>query len=287
MNEYPPVPPGWAVVERHTAGPFTTAVTFVHADGRRVEWSSRSHRKHTSRSHRGRTGRDRMLWAPRREWWWTAVLFALGSACFLVAPLPAFFRAVGPQADGIVFFVGSLLFTAAATLQWNQSADAARATGSAADRSLRALVWAPHRIDWWSASVQLLGTLFFNLTTARALSTAVDSPSYDGLVWRPDAYGSVCFLVAGYLAYVEVTGGFGRRPPPTLEGGIVAVNLLGCLAFGLAAVASYVVPDTSGEADAALAGAATSVGAAAFLLGALLLLPEGVRAPAPMPGRVA
>jgi hypothetical protein len=228
-----------------------------------------------------------MLWSPHREWWWTAWLFAMGSACFLVAPFPAFLRLVGPQADGVVFFVGSLLFTAAAALQWNQSADAARGTGSAADRSLRALAWAPHRIDWWSASVQLVGTLFFNVTTWRALATAVDSPSYNRLVWRPDALGSVCFLVAGYLAYVEVTGGFLRGPPRTLEGGIVAVNLVGCLAFGVAAVASYVVPDTSGEADAALAGVATSVGAAAFLLGALLLLPEGLRAPAPLPRAVA
>ncbi len=286
MTEYPPTPTGWAVAERRTAGPFTTAVTYVHPDGRRVEWSSRAHRKHTSRAVRRRTGPDRMLWAPHREWWWTAWLFAVGSACFLVAPLPAFLRLVGPQADGTVFFVGSLLFTAAAALQWSQSADAARRTGSTADRSLRALLWAPHRIDWWSASVQLVGTLYFNVTTWRGLTTALDSPSYDRLVWRPDALGSACFLVAGYLAYVEVTGGLVRRPPRTVEGGIVAVNLIGCLAFGLAAVASYVVPDTAGEADAALAAAATSAGAAAFLLGALLLLPEGVRTPAQVPGRV-
>ena len=125
--------------------------------------------------------------------------------------------------------------------------------------------------------MQLVGTLFFNVTTFRALSTAVDSPSYDRLVWRPDALGSICFLVSGYLAYVEVTGGLLRRPPRTVEGGIVAVNLLGCLAFGLSALAAYVVPATGTEANVAVANAATSAGALAFLVGALLLLPEGAR----------
>lgn len=283
MNEYPQVPTGWSVVERRTAGPFTTALTCAHPDGRTVVWSSRSHRKHVSRSAGRRTGQDRMLWAPHREWWWIALLFATGSTCFLVAPLPGFLRLVGPQADGMVFFVGSLLFTSAAALQCRQTADAARGT-TAADRPRRALLWAPHRIDWWSASVQLVGTLFFNVTTWLALGTALSSPSYDRLVWRPDAFGSACFLVAGYLAYVEVAGGFLRRPPRSVEGGIVAVNLFGCLAFGLAAVASYVIPGTSDEVEATLAGAATSVGAAAFLFGALMLLPEGVRAPAQLPG---
>ena len=59
----------------------------------------------------GRPGWATVLWAPRRLTWWIAVLFAAGSACFLVAPFPAFLRLVGPQADGAVFFVGSLLLT--------------------------------------------------------------------------------------------------------------------------------------------------------------------------------
>ncbi len=55
--------------------------------------------------------------------------------------------------------------------------------------------------------MQVLGTLFFNVTTFRALSTAVDTPSCNQVVWRPDAFGSVCFLVSGLLAHVEVTDG--------------------------------------------------------------------------------
>lgn len=208
---------------------------------------------------------------PRHASWWIAVLFSVGSVCFLVGPMPWYVALVGGQADGATFFVGSLLFTGAAALQWLE------AVNSPAPRRVRLLSWEPHRIDWWSTGVQLLGTLAFNATTWRALDTAVHSPAYDRAVWRPDAYGSVCFLIAGYLAYVEVARRPLGRPPRTLEGGIVTVNLLGCVAFGAAAVASYVLPVTGAVLDQGLADLATSIGAAAFLVGAVLLVPEARR----------
>ena len=159
----------------------------------------------------GRPGRDRVLWAPHRASWWIAVLFMLGSSCFVVAPLPAFLSRVGGQADGATFFVGSLLFTSrgvpavAGDDQRRPGPPTSPVAGPSAP-----VAWEPRRIDWWSSGVQLLGTLFFNVTTFRALSTPVGSGSYDRLVWRPDAFGSVCFLVSGYLAYAEVDG----RPAP-------------------------------------------------------------------------
>jgi hypothetical protein len=209
----------------------------------------------------------RVLWDPRHASWWIAVLFAIGSLCFLVAPFPGVVSVVGPTTDAIVFFVGSLFFTAAAALQLRASA-----------ASLR-----PHRhrgIDWWSSTVQLGGTLFFNVTTFRALTTAVDASSYDHMVWRPDAFGSVCFLVSGALAYAAAAGGLVRRPPSTREGVVAAVNLFGCVAFGFSAVGAYVMPTTGNEVNASIGNGATALGALAFLVGALLLLPQD-RAPLP------
>jgi hypothetical protein len=187
-----------------------------------------------------------------------AVLFAAGSLCFLVGPLPAFLTLVGPETDALVFFLGSILFTTAAALQWR---------GSLPLRRVR-------QRDWWSSSVQLVGTLFFNVTTFHALTVAVGSTSYDRLVWRPDAFGSLCFLVSGALAYVEVAGGLAHRPPAT-TGGVVAVStLLGCIAFGLSALGAYVLPTSGSEVNATLANATTALGALGFLVGALLLIPQ-------------
>jgi hypothetical protein len=182
------------------------------------------------------------------------VLFAIGSACFLVGPFPGFVELVGSRVDGIVFFVGSIFFTSAAALQCVESG--------------------PRRIDRWSSAVQLAGTIFFNVSTFRALQSGLDATEYDRLVWSPDAFGSICFLVSGYLAYVAVCGGLTRRPRRTLDWWIAAINLLGCVAFGISAVAGYVVPSTGDTLDLARANAGTAVGALCFLIGAVLLLPE-------------
>lgn len=277
MSEYPSTPEGWAVVGRRTVGPFTTGVSYEAPDGRRFDWASRRHRKHASGLSRLRQGRESVWWAPHRASWWISVLFVLGASCFVVAPLPVFAEAAGPQADGAVFFVGSLFFTSAATLQWLETINADRGPESSAPPRTRWVAWEPRRIDWWVSGVQLLGTLFFNVTTFRALTTTAEGATYDHVVWRPDAFGSICFLVSGYLAYAEVAGGITSRVPRTIEGAVVSVNLVGCLAFGVSAVAGFVLPSTGDPVSLAFTNVSTCAGALCFLVGAVLLLPEGAK----------
>jgi hypothetical protein len=111
----------------------------------------------------------------------------------------------------------------------------------------------------WAAAVQSAGTLFFNVTTFAALHTAVNNPDYDRLVWRPDAFGSICFLISGVITYFALPR-VGWTP---------AVNLLGCVFFGISAIAGFVVPDTGSILDLAAANWNTSLGAACFLACAL------------------
>ena len=187
---------------------------------------------------------------------WMATTFAAGSACFLVAPFPGYLSLVGARADGLTFFVGSVLFTTGGLLQ--------------------ALEASPHRRDggagtaaWWAAAVQFAGTLFFNVTTFRALQTTLSDPSYNQLVWRPDAFGSTCFLISGLIAYgasprhgwLPQRSGHGWWQP--------GVNLAGCVLFGIAAVAGYVVPATGSVINLAAVNVTTAAGAACFLAGAL------------------
>jgi len=117
-----------------------------------------------------------------------AVCFGLGSTCFLVGPFPGYVQLVGAAADGVTFFVGSILFTAGGALQSWLAWPERRASGGG-------------RAAWWSAIVQSAGTLFFNVTTYQAMHVALTSSEYDRLVWRPDWRGSVCFLVSGAIAY--------------------------------------------------------------------------------------
>jgi len=203
----------------------------------------------------------RVWWSPRRATWWTGVLFAVGATCFLVAPLPGFAELVGASVDAAAFFVGSIFFTSAAALQCLQTF---------ANKQSR-------RLDWWSSVVQFVGTVFFNITTFRAMQTALDDPSYDRVVWAPDALGSICFLVSGYLAYVAVCGSLACLRRLDREWRIAAVNLLGCIAFGIAAVGSYIVPSTGSALDLAAANLFTALGGLCFLIGAVLLLPNGAQ----------
>jgi hypothetical protein len=183
---------------------------------------------------------------------WMAVCFAAGSTCFLVGPFPGYANLVGDSADAVTFFIGSVLFTAGGALQ--------------------ALIAFPQRHSgtvgrgsWWAAAVQLAGTLFFNITTYRALHTALSSSEYDKLVWRPDALGSVCFLVSGAIAY-RVSARRGWRPVREGRGWWEpSVNLLGCILFGIAAVAGYAVPATGSLIAQAPANVTTALGAACFL----------------------
>ena len=46
-----------------------------------------------------------------------ALLFALGSLCFVLGSVPLYFDHVDATVVGLTFFVGSVLFTSAATLQ--------------------------------------------------------------------------------------------------------------------------------------------------------------------------
>ena len=197
----------------------------------------------------------RRWWAPRRASWWIGVLFAVGSTCFLVAPLPGFEQLVGSGAVGVVFFVGSIFFTSAALLQFLQAE--------------------PRRTDWWAALIQLAGTIFFNVNTFNAMKTGLDVHQTNRLVWTPDVFGCACFLVSSYLAYVEVRGHGVRRQTRTNDWWIAAVNLAGSVAFGVSAIASFVVPKTGNILDLGAANFATALGALGFLIGALLLLREG------------
>ena len=192
-----------------------------------------------------------------RAAWWIAVLFAAGSLLFFIAPFPGFVQVFGSAAAGTAFFAGSVLFTVAAVIQ---CAVTYRAEAS-------------RPIDWCSSILLLAGTVFFNVNTFRATRTGFDHPEYNRLVWVPNILGSLCFVVWGYLAYVQACGGFNPWPRHrTRAWTIVVIYFVGCIAFGIAAVASRYVPSTGGVADLAAANISIVFGALCFGVGALMEL---------------
>jgi SNF family Na+-dependent transporter len=192
--------------------------------------------------------------------------FAIGSICFALGALPGYLDLVGEPADNVTYAVGAVFFTAAAFVQlrlsgrWRHGAWRSREDWD----------------DWWAAAIQFLGTLCFNVTTLAALSTQLTVEQTDDRVWRPDAVGSACFLIASALALLATTHRDGLWDPEARNWWSSWLNMAGSIAFAASAVASYVVPSSGQEIDVELVNSGTFVGAICFLIGALLVRPRAV-----------
>jgi hypothetical protein len=279
------VPGEWQSLRRGGPGPFTTWETARRPDGVVVEFSSRRHRKGLGpRVVGSRAAHREVWWAPRLLGWWIAVLFMVGSACFAGAAVPGLSSVAPASVLGAVFFIGSLFFTSAAYLQYVQSINAAGSAGAAHRRRL--LAWQPRRIDWWACTVQFAGTIWFNINTADALQEGLTTHQQNLRIWTPDMIGSVCFLVASWLALEEVchTRWCVRRKDVSWS--VAAINLLGSVFFMFAAIAAFVRPATGDLLSASIANSGTFLGALCFFWGARLLLLELADSPAARPAPV-
>ena len=195
---------------------------------------------------------------------WMGWLFVVGSACFAAGVPLSQVQSLAPTVAAAIFFVGSIFFTSASSVQMR-------------------LAWAGMRprallnlrdYDWSSAAVQWVGTLFFNVTTLAALiQVAGTKPVSDQVVWRPDAVGSVLFLVSSAVALTPESRKARHEHVRGRSWAIAALNMVGSVFFGISAVGAYVVPDTDEVLNSAWANGGTFLGAVCFLVGALLVIP--------------
>ena len=275
---------------RHTVGIFITRVVEHLSDGRLRVSHSRWHRKGLPPVEIGRDGvgvRAALvanpwlhLWAPGRLAWWIAVLFIIGSSCFALGSFasnwPQYLPLVFKDSSIIntVFFVGSLFFTSAAWLQLLEAINGDVADIGTPERSWRWFAWKPHNAGYSASLIQLIGTVLFNLNTADAMITGLGWVGEDLLIWTPDVIGSVCFLVASYLALIEVSHRFWSVQPRQVSWWIVVLNMLGSVAFMLAAVFTVFLPSSGDMQWAWGANFFTLVGAAGFFSASYLMIPE-------------
>ena len=209
-----------------------------------------------------------------------ATLFMIGSFGFALGSVNAYASAVGVTADAATFFVASIFFTSASFLQLVQAQSPAMAPGAASQhvrQPARLRAWLPHDREWLAAVTQFPGTLFFNVTTATAIAQGLSASRYDKVVWRPDFYGSVLFLVSSAFAIVALGRFFSWRPAD--DGWRIAwLNMVGSIAFMASAIGAYVIQGTGEAISLTWADDGTFIGAVCFFLGALLMLPAWKRA---------
>jgi len=254
------VPEDWAVEASDRVGPFVTREVYRLPDGTTRRWASRPHRKQRRELH--------------RLGLWIAALFMVGAFLFALGSFPPFARNVDLRLVNITFFAVSVFFTSAGYLQFVQVLNTPDDLDAGATGRLRLWGWQPARIDWWSAGVQSVGTLLFNISTFAALSSALTVAQQNRRIWAPDLFGSIAFMIASSLAWIEVCHGWLGWRPREISWWIVALNLAGSIAFQVSAIAAFVRPATGAEASGSLADLGTFLGAVGFFVGALLLIPE-------------
>lgn len=192
----------------------------------------------------------------RRESWG----FAAGSLLFALGVVPWYADAVGPVWDAATFFAGSILFTLAAFVQLALSGRRPpRRSSSTADFA-----------DWWSAAIQFVGTLLFNLSTGAVLTGAIQSTSTPSTGWTPDAWGSAAFLLSSAVALVAASRRHELWDPDARTAHGTWLNMAGSVAFGFSAVGAYVLPATGEIYSLRWVNVGTFLGAVCFFLAAVL-----------------
>jgi hypothetical protein len=213
---------------------------------------------------------------PRRFNTTVGALFMIGSTGFALGSVPAYATAVGATADAATFFISSIFFTLASFGQLVQAQSPALAPSETARgeerQSTHLLAWLPHDRDWLAAITQFPGTLFFNSTTALALIQGLTAQQHDRVVWRPDLYGSVLFLVSSTYAILAL-GRFLSWRPGSPFWRIAWLNMIGSIAFMASAIGAFVLPKTGVELSPVWANGGTFAGAVCFFAGAWLMLP--------------
>ncbi|MGO1117701.1 hypothetical protein ACTL6U_03315 [Rhodovibrionaceae bacterium A322] len=281
-------------VERHQVAGFTSMIVVPQADGSQLVSSSRSYRKALPPIEISADGHLQSLkalskpwfshWAPTRLAWWIAVLFIIGSSHFIVGCLAGLWPGIFPEAlqkaatINLVFFVGSLFFTSAAGLQFLEAVnhditDLAKGSSDSPAR-WRWLAWKPENAGYCASLVQFLGTILFNFNTGDAMIAGLNGLQEDILIWVPNFVGSLCFLLSGYLALLEVSHSFWSIQITKLSWWIALINLSGCIAFMAAAFLSFYLLNSGELLSATGANACTLFGALCFWLASYLGIPE-------------
>ena len=152
---------------------------------------------------------------------------------------------------------GSVFFTSAAAGQLLQTV---RATGT------RRLLWAVRRAARRHRASS-------TSTRSDALLDSLDTEETNRLVWAPDFFGSIAFLVASHLAWLAVCHRLWCVRRDDADWWVAALNYVGSIFFMLSAIASFTLTTTGEELNTTIVNSGTFLGAVCFLVGAYLLLP--------------
>ncbi len=216
---------------------------------------------------------------PQSLTWWIAVLFMIGSACFVAGSVMSLYfpHSFSSLSTNMTYFIGSLFFTAAAYGQYLEviNADITNdAYLSAGETEWIWWAWRPKNLGFISSACQLAGTILFNINTFNCFYDGLSYVAMDIVIWLPNLIGSILFLIAAVFAWLEIFHDKQVKPFYSVTWWIVWINLLGSILFQRSAFRSFIYVDSGEQVNEMIALRATLFGAVCFFIGAYLLIIE-------------
>lgn len=302
----PSVPDDWQRIASGGPGPFVTWATYRLPDGSHYTWQARAHRKGagprtlyadraglrtTASGEPAPTGSPwRQFWAPQRLAWWVAMLFIAGTAFFVIGAagslMPSLFGGQNPMSifSESCYFAGATLFTIGSYGHLLEGLNADDHLGPNQPSPT-----APARFHWfvthWSdltrleiliPLVFLIGSLIFNYETTASLGSVL------GLIprlalWDTSLIGSIIFLLAGVLVYLEAGDRCFSVRDRSIYGWIGVLFVVGGIGFVigcLPGVGAPGFPTAKAGSGPTIIKVGFLIGGIAYLIGSYLMLPE-------------
>jgi hypothetical protein len=279
--------------------------TYQLPDGSRYTWQARQHRKgagpRTLVADRVglripgagapiRTADPwRRFWAPERLAWWVAVVFIVGSAFFVVGATGSLIpSAFGDKTRMSVFaeanyFLGATLFTVGIYAQLLEGLNADERLGADPQHYPRSRFrwFVPQpadlaRLEILIPLVFLIGSLVFNYETIDSLGSALGLIPELGL-WQTSLLGSVFFLLAGVLQYLEAGDRCFSLEPRDVSWWIGVLFIVGGIGFVIGCLPGLHtpgLPTAKQGSGPAIVKVGFLIGGIAYLIGSYLMLPE-------------
>jgi hypothetical protein len=269
---------GWKLKRAEGGGPFASRLTWGLPSGGEAVWESRPARKRATIAIRAESGGVEAAPAPaavvrrlRLANWVAAGAFIVGGSLFALGAAVAQIGSGNATAAASIYFAGGLFFNTGGYASLLGAINAPRSVdpaGPGVSGPWRWWSYEPERINWASTFVLLVGTFAFGISLLDAFLDGLTTQQQNRLIWTPEMFGCILFLISGHLAMTEIC----HRGRPCLRRrdlgwSIVAINQLGSILFLVAALAGFITPETSSEVNVAVANWGTLTGALCFASG--------------------
>ena len=272
----------WTLHRTDGGGPFTSRLTWRLPGGGEATWDSRLARKRGVITFRAEADRAAATLPAahsvarrlRRVNWVTAAAFTLGGSLFAAGAAVAQLGSGDAMTAASIYFAGGLFFNTGAYASLLGAINAPRAIAAGGTVTAERWRWwsyEPHRIDWLSTFVLLVGTLAFGVNLIDSFLQGLTTQRANRLIWAPEVVGCVLFLISGQLAMTEICHRF--RPcvrRRDLGWSIVVVNQIGSILFMISALAAFTRPETGSEVNVDVANWGTLSGALCFAIGGVM-----------------